>query len=110
MLKVLRALPNHVKNQRILVHILCFILFSDLDEMLKTTYTVVDYKIGCKSWVLLPFITIPQMDWNGPFEYWNCPVFGSHCNSLIVFRLECKLRLKSINLIEQYANILSEKS
>ena len=36
--KVLRPLPNHVKNQRLLVHILCYILFSYLDEMLNTMF------------------------------------------------------------------------
>ena len=36
--KVLRPLPNHLKKQRLLVHILCYILFSYLDEMLKTMF------------------------------------------------------------------------
>ena len=36
--KVLRPLPNHVKNQRLLVHILYYILFNYLDEMLKTMF------------------------------------------------------------------------
>ena len=36
--KVLSLLPNHVKNQRLLVHILCYISFSYLDEMLKAMF------------------------------------------------------------------------
>ena len=36
--KVLRPLPNHVKNQRLLVHILYHILFNYLDKMLKTMF------------------------------------------------------------------------
>ena len=35
---VLRPLPNHVKEQRLFVHILYYILFSYLDEMLKTMF------------------------------------------------------------------------
>ena len=36
--KVLRLLPNHVNNQRLYVHILCYISFSYLDEILKTKF------------------------------------------------------------------------
>ena len=38
MFKVLRLLPNHVKKQRILVHILYYISFGYLDEMSKTMF------------------------------------------------------------------------
>ena len=38
MFKVLRPLPNPVKNQKLLVHILYYILFNYLDEMLKTMF------------------------------------------------------------------------
>ena len=36
--KVVRPLPNHIKNQRLLVNILCYISFSYLDELLKTMF------------------------------------------------------------------------
>ena len=37
-IKVHRPLPNHIKEQRLVVHILCYISLSYLDEMLNTMF------------------------------------------------------------------------
>ena len=41
--KVLRPLPNHVKNQKLLVHILFYILFNYLGEISKTMFECENY-------------------------------------------------------------------